>query len=144
AKDSVLTIATGILKSLAPTGLGELDIFGDVFFERIAEVGRDIRLTPQRASALGFGSEGAPLWLRTLAATYETTRRLAESYSPAEIEVQINQAAWTKTVNAVARQVGEEMLGSDQGAAFAQQYQAVLPNQPDLWPLLSKTLHPGA
>lgn len=143
AKDNVLTIATSILNSLSPAGLEELDIFGDVFFERIAEVGRDFRLTPQSASALGFGSEGAPMWLRALAATYETTRRLAERYSPADIQARLDRGEWIETVDAVARQVGREMLGSNQAAAFAWHYQAALPDQPGLWPLLSKTLHSG-
>ncbi len=141
AKGKVLEITRGILAKLAPAGIGELDIFGDIFFERLGEVGRDFILTPRSVSALGFSSEGAPLWLRTLVATYETTRRLAESYLPEEIQAQLGRGEWLETVGKVAQQVGEEILDPNRAQSFAQHYQAALRDQATLWPVLSKTIH---
>lgn len=140
-QETVSQVAEKILSRLAPARLSELAIMSETFFDRLNELGGRFALTPQTAPAMGFGGGETSVSLRTLAATYETTRQVVEAYTPQEIQAYINQGAWVGILSQTAEKVGRDMMGRKEAQSFAPYYIAEMQDQTSDWLSLSASFH---
>lgn len=123
AREMVTKVAKSVLVRLTPDVVGELDIISDVFFARVEELGGQFSLRRAPSAALGFGTGEASKTLLSLAATYETARRIAEGSSAQEIQARADQGEFADILARTAEQVAREMTMSRQEAReFARIY----------------------
>ncbi len=141
AREMVTKVTEGVLAALAPDRLEELTIIGDIFFARVEELGGRFALHPALSAALGLGAGEASIELLSLAASYETTRRMAETFSAQEIQCQVEQGEFTEALAQTAEKVAREMkMSREEARTFAQVYAEV--TRDELYTWLSLTERP--
>jgi hypothetical protein len=138
----VIKVAKRVLEILDPDRLEELAIIGDTFFVRVEELGGQFSLRQAPAMALGLGAEEASMALLSLAASYETTRRIATTFSAQEIQAHADQEDLADILAQVAEKVAREtMMSRKQARVFAQIYAEGARDEIDTWLSLAETLH---
>lgn len=88
-----------VLQQRAPTWIEDLEVVAQVFFERVAALGKNIHLNAQWAPTLGVGNGEITSPLQILAVTYFATLSLIATLSPAE-----QRAVTTESLLPVAEQ----------------------------------------
>jgi hypothetical protein len=92
--------------------------------------------------ALALGAEETSMALLSLAASYETTRRIAETFSAQEIQAHADQGDLADILAQVAEKVARETRMSRREARlFAQIYAEGAQDEIDTWLSLAETLH---
>jgi hypothetical protein len=142
ARETVTRVTERFLEILDPDRLEELTIIGDTFFARVEELGGQFSLRQAPAMALGLGAEEASMALLSLAASYETTRRIAETFSAQEIRAHADQEDLADILAQVAKKVAREtMMSRKEARLFAQIYAEGARDEMDTWLSLAETLH---
>jgi hypothetical protein len=138
----VTRVAEKVLATLAPDRLEELSIIGDTFFARVEELGGQFSLRQAPAMALALGAEEASMALLSLAASYETTRRIAETFSAQEIQAHADREELADILAQVAEKVAREtMMSRTDARMFAQIYAEGAQDEIDTWLSLAERLH---
>jgi hypothetical protein len=141
ARETVTRVTERFLEILDPDRLEELAIILDTFFARIEELGGQFSLRQSPAMALGLGAEEASMALLSLAASYETTRRIAETFSAEEIQAHADQEDLADILAQVAGKVAQEtMMDRKQARVFAQIYAEGALDEISTWLSLVETL----
>jgi len=141
ARDMVTRVAERALTNLAPDMLEELPIIGDIFFARVEELGGRFSLRQAPSVALGLGAEEASIGLLSLAASYETTRRIAETFSAQEIQAHADQEDLADILAQVAEKVAREtMMSREEARVFAQIYAEGARDEISTWLSLAERL----
>ena len=142
AREMVTRVAERVLETLDPDRLEELTIIGDTFFTRVEELGGQFSLRQAPAMALGLGAEEASMALLSLAASYETTRQIAETFSVQEIQAHADQEDLADILAQVAEKAAREtMLGRKEARLFAQIYAEGAQDEISTWLSLAEILH---
>jgi hypothetical protein len=142
AREMISRVTERTLAVLAPDMLEELTIIGDIFFARVEELGGrfSLRQTPSVALSLGAGEASTALLF--LAASYETTRRIAETFSVQEIQAQADQENLADTLAQMAEKVAREtMMSRKEAQVFAQIYAEGARDEISTWLSLAERLH---
>jgi hypothetical protein len=142
ARETVTRVTERFLGILDPHRLEELAIILDTFFARVEELGGQFSLRQAPAMALALGAEETSMALLSLAASYETTRRIAETFSAQEIQAHADQGDLADILAQVAEKVARETRMSRREARlFAQIYAEGAQDEIDTWLSLAETLH---
>jgi hypothetical protein len=142
AREMVTKVAERVLEILDPDRLEELTIICDTFFARVEELSGQFSLRQAPAMALGLGAEEASMALLSLAASYETTRRIAETFSAQEIQAHAEQEDLADILAQVAEKVAREtMMSRKKAQVFAQIYAEGARDEMSTWLSLTETLH---
>ncbi len=141
ARETVTKVTERFLEILDPDRLEELAIIGDTFFARVEELGGQFFLRQTPAMALALGAE-ASMALLSLAASYETTRRIVTTFSAQEIQAHAEQGDLADILAQVAEKVARETtMSRKQARLFAQIYAEGAQDEIDTWLSLAETLH---
>ena len=140
AREMVIRVTEKVLEILAPDMLEELTIIGDTFFARVEELGGRFSLRQPPSVALGLGAEEASMALLSLAASYETTRRIAETFSAQEIQAQADQRYLVYVLAQMAEEVAQEMMSRREARVFAQIYAQRAQDEVSTWLSLAEGL----
>jgi hypothetical protein len=142
ARETVTRVTERFLEILDPDRLEELAIIRDAFFVRVEELGGQFSLRQAPEGALALGAEEASIALLSLAASYETTRRIAETFSAQEIQAHAEQEDLADILVQVAEKVAREtMMDRKQARVFARIYAEGAQEEIDTWLSLAETLH---
>jgi hypothetical protein len=130
--DYVRSLAEELVAATAPDLVADLRAIVDVFFERVAVLGRRFTLGPGFAPAMGFGAGEVPEALKLLAATYAATQALTEALSPQELEAQARAGRLEATLRSQAEKAARDVgLSSQEAWGFADQYARLAGRDPD-------------
>ena len=142
AREMVTRVTERVLEILDPDRLDDLAIIGDTFFARVEELGGQFSLRQAPAMALGLGAEEASMALLSLAASYETTRWIAEIFSAQEIQTHADQEDLADILAQVAEKVAREtMMSRKQARVFARIYAEGARDEMSTWLSLAERLH---
>ena len=121
--DYVRVLTEEIVAAIAPGLTEELHAIADLFFERVAELGRQFQFGPGMAPALGFGAGETPEALKLLAATYAATAALTADHPANELETQARTGQLASLLQSEAQQAARQVrLSSSQAKRFAAAY----------------------
>lgn len=141
AREMVTRVTERVLAILAPDRLEELTIIGDTFFARVEELGGRFSLRQAPAVALSLGAEEVSMALLSLAASYEATRRIAETFTAQEIQAHADQENLADILAQVAEKVAREtMMSRKEARVFAQIYAEGARDEISTWLSLAERL----
>jgi len=140
AREMVTKLAEMVLETLAPDTVEELTIISNTFFARVEELGGRFALRQAPSVVLGLGAEEASMALLSLAASYETTRRIAETFSAQEIQAQADQGYLADVLAQMAEEVTQEMMSRREARLFAQIYAQRAQDEVSTWLSLAERL----
>ncbi|HZQ08036.1 MAG TPA: hypothetical protein VFD70_15745 [Anaerolineae bacterium] len=129
--DVILQWARALITQLHPAGARELSVIAETFFEQAQALGGEFYLKPGPAPALNFGRGEPSDTLKTLAATYATTRILTQTLSRRELEEWQARGALVREIETRALTAAQTIgLDNEFSALFAREYAAHIAREP--------------
>jgi len=140
----VRSLTEELVAVMAPHLVTDLRAISDVFFERIARLGREFTLGSRLAPAMGFGAEGVPEALKLLAATYAATSAFTETLSLQELRTQVRTGRLEETLRHQGEKAAREMgMSSREARAFAEKFAELTSRDPQALQELVASHHGG-